>query len=316
MSSSQHDNDDRAGGLDQSASDERWATIVEPVTYDTLTDTIIAQLETLTAICSLTGSYGPTDITKIEEYYSSSLKGKVLIYGGASARPSEIWLVRSKFVCALTDAAFRLGLVDVSNYERELISSFNWPDFATDPRALCDKADAEVAFSSSIGVQLPMLLQSGDLASLSGIRWRSLSLALNDLTTASKIPNMHNLTRVHLRRGDCELLRYQLGQEPTLYDRALRSASILIKNAGTYYRGAVGYSRIEGAPEEEREAIMKEAIAERLSGDPEKLQHILSEREMSATAMLEILEEMQEEGLLSGENIVSIRELISGSITS
>lgn len=308
--------DEPAGDFEQSASDERWATIIEPVTYDTLTDTIIAQLETLTAICSLVGSYGQTEITRIEGYYSSNLKDKVMVYGGASARQSETWLARSRFTCALTDAAFRLGLVDVSRYERELSSSFTWPDFATDPQALCDKADAEVALSSSIGVQLPMLLQSRDLASLNDIRWRSLSLALDDLTAASKIPNVQNLARVHLRRGDCEVLRYQLGQEPTRYDRAFRSASVLIKNAATYYRGAAGFSRSEGATEEEREAIMKEAIAESLSGDLEKIQRIGREKEKTGTALFEIVEDMEEEGLLSNEDAVSITELFSRSITS
>ena len=315
MSNSPNDDIELAEGFEQSASDERWATIVEPVTADTLTDTIIAQLETLTAMCSLMGTYGQTEITRIEAYYSSTLKDKVLVCGGASARQNEVWLARSRFICALTDAAFRLGLVDVSSYETELRSSFTWPDFATNPRALCEKADAEVAFSSSIGAQLSILLQLRDLASLSDIRWRSLSLALNDLNSASKIPNVNNLARVHLRRGDCELLRYQLGQEPTRYDRALRSGSLLVKNAGTYYRGAAGYSRIEGASEDEREAIMKDAIAASLSGEYEKLHHILSKREMPGVALFEIAEEMKEEGLLSSQDIVSITEFISKSIT-
>lgn len=316
MGSSQNEEADPQGGFEQSASDERWATILEPVTYDTLTDTIIAQLETLTAICSLVRPYNQTEISWIEEYYSSSLNDKIMIYAGASARQNEIWLVRSRFVCARTDAAFRLGLVDISSYENEISSSFTWPNFATDPRALCDKADAEVAFSSSIGVRLPMLLQLRDMESLNVLRWKSLSLALNNLTTASEIPNVHNLARVHLRRGDCELLRYQLGQEPMRYDRALRSASVLIKNAGTYYRGAAGYSRSEGAPEEECEAIMKDAIAACLSGDSSKVQQILSKRELPGTALLELVEEMKEEGLLSNEDTVSIRELISQIITS
>lgn len=316
MDSSQNDNTEPAGGFEQSALDEKWAIIVEPITYDTLTDTLIAQFDTLTAICSLVGSYDQTEITRIEGYYSGTLKDKVMVYGGASARQSETWLARSRFICALTDAAFRLDLVDVSHYERELGSSFTWPGFATDPQALCDKADAEIAFSSSIGVRLPTLLQSRDLASLNSTRWRILSLALDDLTAASKIPSVHNLARVHLRRGDCELLRYQLGQKPMQYDRAFRSASVLIKNAGTYYRGAEGYYRSEGAADEEREAIMKNAIVESISGDMEKLQLILSERKMPGTALLEIIEEMEEEGLLSNEETVSIRELVLGSITS
>lgn len=318
MSISQDDDAEPAEDFELSASDERWATIIEPVTYHTLTDTINAQLETLTAVCSLAGRYNPTETKRLEEYYSSNLKDKVMVYAGASARQRETWLTRGRFTCALTDAAFRLGLVDITSYERELISTFASLDFSKDPQALCDKADAEVALNLSIGLQLSVLLQSQDLASLNGMRWRILTSALDDLTAASKmkIPNVHNLAGIHLRRGDCELLRYQLGQEPTRYDRAVRSTTVLIKNAGTYYRGAAGFFRNEGATEEEREAIMKEAIAGILSGSSEQLQRIVREREEPESALMEMVEDMKEEGLLSNENVASITELFPGSMTS
>ena len=230
-----------------------------------------------------------------------------MVYAGAAARQRETWLARGRLKCALTDAAFRLGLVDISSYERELTSSFTSPDFTTDPQALCDKADAAVALNFSIGVQLSVLLQSHDLSSLNGMRWRILTSALDDLTAASKIPHVQNLAEVHLRRGDCELLRYQLGQEPTRYDRAFRSTAVLLQNAGTYYRAAAGFFRSEGATEEECEATTKEAIAGSLSGgDFEKLQRILREREEADSALLGIVEDMEEEGLLSSEDVASI----------
>ena len=300
-----------AGDLEQEALEEQWVTIVEPVTYNTLIDTVIAQLEALTALCSLMGSHSPTEIQRIEEYYSGNLKDKVMLYGDASGRQHETWLAKARFTCTLNDAAFRLGLVDITGYERELRSSFTWPGLANDPRALCDKADAEVALSSSIGVQLSMLLQSQNLESLNSLRWRYLSFALDDLAAAAKIPNVQNLARVHLRRGDCELLRYQLGREPTCYDRAFRSASVLIKNAGTYYRGAAGLSRSQGEPDEEREATMKEAIAAGLSGDLDKLQGNLrgGGEEAKRAALLETVEDMKEEGLLSNGDATSFMRL-------
>jgi hypothetical protein len=49
--------------------DDRWASIVEPVTNDTLLDTLIAQLETLTLLCNtLPTSSQPTPLTFIDEY--------------------------------------------------------------------------------------------------------------------------------------------------------------------------------------------------------------------------------------------------------
>ena len=49
--------------------DDRWASIVEPVTNDTLLDTLIAQLETLTLLCNALPTFSqPTPLTFIDEY--------------------------------------------------------------------------------------------------------------------------------------------------------------------------------------------------------------------------------------------------------
>lgn len=54
--------------------DDRWATIVEPVTNNTLLDTVLAQVETLTLLCNLTPlSSEPTLLTFIAEYSSNLL---------------------------------------------------------------------------------------------------------------------------------------------------------------------------------------------------------------------------------------------------
>lgn len=307
------DNAEPAEGFEQRTSDERWATIIEPVTNSTLIDTVIAQLETLTAFCSLLGSYGQFEFQWVKEYYDGNLRDKIMVYTGASERKRETLLARARFTSALTDVAFRLALIDITTYERELNTFFSFFDVADNPQALCDKADAEITLSSSIGIQLPLLLQSQDLASLNGMRWKYLSLALDDLTTAAKLPDVQNVARVHLRRGDCEMLRYQLGQAPTHYDRAFKSASVLIMNAGTYYRGAAGFSK--GSIEDEREAIIKEAIIRSLSGDMDKLEPIRRGSEEVKSALAEVVAEMKEEGLLSNEAATAIAELLPGNIT-
>jgi tetratricopeptide (TPR) repeat protein len=313
MTISEADNAGLAERVEQRTSDERWAMILEPVTSSTLIDTVIAQLETLTALCSLLGSYGQSELQWINRYYDGNLRDKVMVCAGASERKHETLLAKARFTSALTDVAFRLGLIDVSTYESELKISFSPLDITEDPQALCDKADAEITLSTSIGIQLPFLLQSQDLTSLNGLRWKYLGLALDDLTAVAKLPDLQNIARVHLRRGDCEVLRYQLGQAPTHYDRAFRSASVLIMNAGTYYRGASGFSK--GLIEDEREAIMKEAIIRSLSDDMDKLELILHGSEEVKSALAEVVAEMKEEGLLSSETAASIAELFPGNIT-
>jgi hypothetical protein len=54
--------------------DDRWATIVEPITNNTLLDTVLAQVETLTLLCNLIpASSEPTLLTFITEYSANLL---------------------------------------------------------------------------------------------------------------------------------------------------------------------------------------------------------------------------------------------------
>lgn len=70
------DNEDGGVSLssDAESQDERWATILEPITNSTLLDTLLAQVETLTLLCNLIPtSSEPTPLTFITEYSSSLL---------------------------------------------------------------------------------------------------------------------------------------------------------------------------------------------------------------------------------------------------
>lgn len=263
------------GSTSGGSGDGDWATVIEPVTKDTILDTVIAQLETLTAICSLMGSRTATGLDWIEEYYRAMIREKFFFYGLSTdaARNEEIALKTANFTCALSDAGFRNGHLDLATYERELSAAFDQvPSLAISPQALCDQADAELAFNTGIQAVLPTLLSSDSQhspAQLNCLRWTHITRALDALTAASKLPNAENLPRIHLRRGDCELFRYRLSESSTedeAYDTALKSAKTLVKNAETYYRGAGALARHDGAIDEEREATVKEAVTWALMG--------------------------------------------------
>lgn len=124
--------------------------------------------------------------------------------------------------------------------------------------------------------------------------------ALDSLTAAGKLPNAKNLPRIHLRRGDCELLRRRLGGAPLNYDLALKSASTLLKNAEIYYRGAARLARVETAADEEVEASIKETVVLAISTG---YHNSLRERkDLYDSAVQEVIEEMNEEGLLWEED--------------
>lgn len=287
-------------------SEETWVSVEEPVTKDSLLDTLITQLETLTTACGLPTSQGSTNLGWIEEYYRV-LKDKMALLAHDTERAREAALANAKFMAAFADASFRYGQLDMLEYEREQNAAFNKSlDLSNDPQGLCDRADAEHMFSASIfaSVQVINQLAGPDLAQLNELRWKHITRALDDLTTASKIPNAEHLPRIHLRRGDCELLRYQLGREPDSHPIAAKSAATLIKNAEVYYRGAAALARNAGKEEEAQEGLIKEAVVASIAGSNSKLQEFSRTDEKAVT---EIVEDMREEGLLLGNDIQGIQ---------
>lgn len=292
------------GTVSNNASEEEvWASIEEPITRNTLLETAIAQLYTLTAICSL----GPSDsgLVWAEQYYRNQLQDKIFIYTKGTSCQDEASFAQCKFKCAISGAAFRNGRLDLATYQKELNDAFGspHPKLSANPQSLCDIADAELTFNASIQASVQQV-QSDGMAQLSNIRWKHITKALDSLTAASKLPDAPNLPRIHLRRGDCEMLRLCLGEVPLKYDLAIKSAPILLQNAGVYYRGAAAYGRRMGdASDEQKEAEVKEAIVLSLVGNSERLSSMLkSERDVVSS----IVEEMRDEGLLGQESLQTV----------
>lgn len=289
--------------------EDNWASIVEPVTTDTIVDNIVAQLETLTAICSLLGTQGHSVPDWVEQCYNNIHQAKVVDH---SENGNEVALAAVKFKCAFFDTRFRSGNLDIQVYERELSNAFQQDlDILNNPQGLCDRADAELALNASLQASTNGSQQSPlpDFARLNNTRWKHITKALDCLTTASKLPQTQNLSRIQLRRGDCELLRLRLGQAPYYYDLAVQSTSSLTRNAEIYYRAAAAVAKMEDTSDEEREASIKEAIVMSLTKSAQQFKSLLA---VSQTAIRETVEEMEEEGLLSGEAIDSINGLVAG----
>ncbi|KAI4277861.1 MAG: hypothetical protein L6R38_005365 [Xanthoria sp. 2 TBL-2021] len=295
----------------QPSDEDTWATIMEPVTDQALMDTLLAQAETLTSICGLSSIRGIGDPNWIDEYYRNSLHDKLLGFAKETGRHHEAALAKAKYRCTLADANFTATMLDIPTYEKELMGAYQiFPDSDPDPQALCDRADAEIVFAASVQKvwrqvmeRSPVESMPEDGARLSIIRWKHLTKALDNLTVAGKLPNAKNLPRIHLRRGDCELLRRRLGAAPLNYDIALKSALTLLKNAEIYYRGAARLAKAEAAADEEAEASIKEAVVIAVStGDHSKLHERL---DLQRARAQEIIEDMNEEGLLWEEDMKS-----------
>ncbi|PWY79564.1 hypothetical protein BO70DRAFT_371638 [Aspergillus heteromorphus CBS 117.55] len=274
---------------------EQWAAIVEPVTKDTLVDTAVAQLETLTTLCNLLTFNPGVGISWVEEYSSDLLQKRISAYVEGSNRHYEATLARAKFACSLTEVLYRSGRIEVDTYSEEVSRAFGpGLDLSADPGGLCSKADALTSFNTAL-TDLPPFEPELFAKALS-LRWQSLSAALEALTKASKHPDAEDLPKIHLARGDVEMSRWRLGLSPWEYGMAQQNAALLLRNAQTYYRGAAALARRDRAADEERDGTCKEAIAAALEGQKDKLRQL---QKAAPKELMIVAEDVVDDGWMS-----------------
>lgn len=274
--------------------EEIWASISEPITNDTLVDTMLAQLEASTSLCSLITIQTMHILDWLGTYSRELVDTKLPIYLEGTGRDAEARLAGINFVCAFSDAYFRCGRYTAQEYEEWIRNAFgSYENINNEPRALCDRAEAWITFNAS-------LRRHSDQSHHLAARWNALSVAVQSLTAATKLPDAENLAGMHLLRGDVELSRYQLGQPPLNYPAAASNSAILLKNAATYYRGAQREADNSSLPQESMEARVKGAVAQGFGGDASAIKHLM-QAESSATQL--ILEQCLDEGLVTMDDL-------------
>ncbi|OAX80616.1 hypothetical protein ACJ72_05048 [Emergomyces africanus] len=282
-------------GTERSA---QWATVIEPVTKDTLVDTAVAQLEALATFCGLLTLDPGSSLAWIEEYSADLLKEKVAAYVEGTDRQNEVALARAKFISTVAEVSFRSGRIDFETYKNELSTAFgDVKDLSGNPGALCSQAESLIAFNTALA-DCDQPGNEETFNRLLTLRWQALSLALDSFTAATKLPEAENLPKIHLARGDVEMYRWRLGGQPWSYKVSHENAPKLLKNAQTYYRGAAALARRDGSGEQDREGTVKEALAFALSGDIQKMEGLIASSEKE---LRQIAEEMVEDGLVSAE---------------
>ena len=295
-------NQDASSTSSEPAQDDRWATILEPVTNDTLLDTLLATLETLTTLCGLINADAGKGLAWVEEYASSLLTTKLPAYLTDTGREQDAGLTRANFMAAAADANFRAQRIDVATYTRAIDESYSSLDLKQNPEGLVNKAEALITYNVSLRLfHLPNATSPQSKQALLS-RWQALSAALDSLTAASKLPSADNLPKIHLARGDTELLRFQLGQPPNDHDAAAKNGAILVKNAEKFYRGAKALAAAAAAEKEREEASVKEALAAAMGGDAQGLKEAI--KLLGSTKA--VLEDAIDEGLVSVDQLVAM----------
>lgn len=286
------------GGEPAEDGQEQWAAIVEPVTKNTLVDSAVAQLDTLTTLCNLlTFNPGAGGIGWVQEYSSGLIQSRLPAYVEGSDRQYEAGLARAKLICAMHEVLYRGGNTDLQTYKQEVGQAFG-PDLdvSADPDGLCSKAEALTSLNGALADLPPYDDPDAFKLSLS-VRWQSLSTALDALSAASKLPSPDNLPKIHLARGDAELHRWRLGTAPWNHAMAQQNSAMLLKNAQTYYRGAAALARQAGAKEEARDGLHKEAIAAAVEGETSGLQRL---KATSLEELVAVAQDMVEDGIVEG----------------
>ena len=290
---------------DVDQSEEQWASIIEPVTKETLLDTTEAQLSTLTTLCSILGSSpesAPTSsLTWVEEYSSKLLNLKVSTYlEGTPDRSQDLALVKANFLSALVEAGFRLGNLDAQTYKRERDAAFavSEMNLSNASAFLLANATSLTAFNSALAETMLV-----DVAPLSSMRWNALAAAIADLTKAAKLAETtaEDLPKTHLLRGDASILQYQLSKPSVGYQAAVSNAPSLLMNAEVFYRNASKLTKDDG---EKKEAMLKESLALFIQ---DKERGALKIQELAATQgshwVTAQVDDFMTEGLLGKEDV-------------
>lgn len=166
---------------------------------------------------------------------------------------------------------------------------------ASHVEGLCDRAESYINCSNTL-----RLSHSGDSAECSKLRWGLLTAANQDLTTASAFKDDENIVKIHLKKGDVELWRFQLGQPPRNFEVAAKNQAVLLKNAEKHYRGAGNLATVAAAYDNEgSQAKVKEALVKALAGVPTALSDVQAQVQEAG----EILEEAVDDGLVDWSQV-------------
>ncbi|KAI2467963.1 hypothetical protein F4781DRAFT_285223 [Annulohypoxylon bovei var. microspora] len=242
--------------------DGGWFNVVEPVTRDTLIDTLVAQLGTLTTFCSIVssepGAAPAHTLPWVEEFSTSILEKTQTVSHDKPERLQEIALAKGNLASAMLDAGYRSGKIDAETYKRERDLAFSATELQLESsiEALIANARSLVALNSALAEA-----ENGDAQLQSTLRWNVLTASIANLKSASAIQGItqEDLITTHLLRGDSSLYLCAMAFPPAAHQTAVNTAAQNAKNAEVYYRNA---SRLTQDREERDVLSMKSAVAQ------------------------------------------------------
>jgi len=256
----QMDSTQTAPILDSQAEDvsqeEQWVTVEEPVTELNLLETIISQIETLSALCSVL-SASLSSSPELSQTYAASLSwidsfsGQLLTetlltlltenQDKLQSHMSDLALPKAIFKGNYLELAFRLSAIDMEKYKQELDAAFSQPELkSASDEVLLASARALLSFHSALADLASFGKMDDSTGAPAALRWRILEEAKSRLYSAARLPNLdiHTQATTHLMRGDISLLLQMLAYPPTTHVQARNTTPQLLQHAEIYYRNA------------------------------------------------------------------------------
>ena len=296
----------------QTAEEEVWASIIEPVTPEALLQTCLAQLNNLKTLCDIQSSDYADKLSSIERIYIDKLREKIDLYSQSPEGRKDATLAKAAFLCAYAGARYRLFQTSISTYDAEFrtatLDAESLYQEVGDAIIAITIADAHIELNSNAEEHLHQFqeVQTGtlDLSDMNAVRWKHITRALDLYTLATQAFHVPNLAQIHIKRGDCELLRMRLGEDPFKYKLAETNQAILIRNASIYYGAAKKFLLQNQASNDNQdtrnELELKMGLTSFWRGsDHAEIAQLLRTSAMEADEAYLCLEEMKEQGLLS-----------------
>ncbi|KAF2738419.1 hypothetical protein EJ04DRAFT_509582 [Polyplosphaeria fusca] len=327
-----------------------WATVIEPVTPESMLETCTAQLEALT---TLLGLYDLAELQSVEwraevGFDTANNKVPVLIQllekmpasaeedskagptlsispgeDSKTAPKDDAILAVANFKASTSEAAYRSNGSTAVTYATEIETIF---------RPLIDKAttgnsglalvnimsaysDALTDLASAIADRRQHDLSSPNLPEDLQIQWTALTevqarLAQVSSGTYASTLSPGRLADIFLARGDADMFRFRLSLSALAKPAWIRSKMVLISNAGVFYRGARSYAEKAAAAEIQKTAEAKSIVAEVLKEASNGSAGKKGYEKEKATRTIRVLEQMMEEGLVSKDDAEIIVKLL------
>ncbi|KAI5370845.1 putative tetratricopeptide-like helical domain superfamily [Septoria linicola] len=299
-----------APSSDVNMSEQQSAIVETPVSPNDLLDTVYASLSALTTLAPLSDEPALQTLGDLARQLTESKAPNyisLLPLGEQDRARISTAVSRASFVAAYASAQFSIRLIELQTYI-ERLNAFDIPGKEGDADALVAEAEARTELVMST---IDRFGESPDIPAT--LCWKELTTSQDLYSKATKLTTesaQESKAEVYKSKGDLEILRHRLIHIPKtdLSDSTRKSAETLIKNAQTFYKGAVNLAKADGDEDVEEESKQRLGVAKEIAAlmyGGEKL--------VADETLMEALESCVEEGLVSQQLAEAIFEGQSAS---